>query len=117
MKIAPKLCASDTHLLLLDRYETTYGICDHVAVGASRPLALVAMHDAEDSTSGGLLYERIEQYQIKQVSKHFGISLTEFLNFPRDICLKILELSSKQVNAEGAMAENILNRIENKART
>ncbi|MGF6603716.1 hypothetical protein P3T23_008470 [Paraburkholderia sp. GAS448] len=51
------------------------------------------MHEAEDTSSGGLLYERIRQYEKRQVLAHFGLNLIEFLTLPSDLVAFVLEQS------------------------
>lgn len=114
MQVAPSLKSSDTALLLLDRYDTTYGIYNHDRPDPDRPLALVAMHTAENASVGSTLYERIDQFADLQVPKHFGLSLTEFFDFPTDICNKILEVSSARKKREEAAAEQALSQLGNK---
>jgi hypothetical protein len=51
------------------------------------------MHEAEDTSSGGLLYERIRQYEKSQVLSHFGLNLIEFLSLPGDLVAFVPEQS------------------------
>ena len=81
LRVAPKLCSTDTQLLLADKYETTYGICNHNIVDDDRPLKLIAMHTSEDSSTGSMLYTKLEQFANHNVPKHFGLSLKDFLDF------------------------------------
>lgn len=105
---AGALCSSDAEILMRERYETTYGICDHFNNTVDRPLALIAMQWPEDTCSGSTLYERLSQYTIYGIQKHFGLSVTEFLDLPSDIVLYLLELGSKEQKKEGAIAEDLL---------
>ncbi|WP_233874702.1 hypothetical protein [Paraburkholderia adhaesiva] len=91
---APAIANStDTQLLLRDCYETAYGIYNHALDNRGATLSLVAMHEAEDISSGGLLYERIRLYQKRQVLAHFGLNLIEFLSLPSDLVAFVLEQS------------------------
>lgn len=110
-RVAPALKSVDTTLLLRDRYETIYGIYNHDLGAVDRPMISVAMHSAEDVSTGSLLDERIAMFAEKQVGKWFNISLTEFLDYPPDIVLKILEISTKQQNTEGSVTANVLNQL------
>lgn len=91
----PILCSTDTQLLLMDKYDFIYGICNHDLVEASRPLSIIALHPAENTDAGSTIYERIDQFATLQVGKYFNLSLTEFLEYPRDIVIHILEIASK----------------------
>jgi hypothetical protein len=85
--------SSDVQLLLRDCYETAYGIFNHALDNRGATLSLVAMHEAEDTSSGGLLYERIRQYEKRQVLAYFGLNLIEFLSLPGDLVAFVLEQS------------------------
>lgn len=117
LRVSPVLVATDARLLAQERYETTYGIFDHDAQGDTRPLALVEMQEPEDSLTGSLLYERMEQYLDCDVLKYFGLSLDAFLALPTDMCLKIMEMSAKQKKATGAQVNTVLQDLENLTRT
>ena len=116
---SPKLRFTDGQILLLDVYESGYGIYDHSqhAVDNSRPLALVAMNWEEDASTGSQLYERIELFKERQIYQIFGLSLTEFLDLPRDICTKILESCGKKQNEEGKVVDDVSRRLNNIGKT
>ena len=111
---SPKLKFTDAQLLLQDIYESGYGIYNHTqhAVDNSRPLALVAMHWSESNTDQSTLHERIEQFKERQVYQNYGISLIDFLNLPRDYCIKILEICGKAQMREGKIAQDLQNRYD-----
>ena len=116
---SPKLALTDAQILLLDTYVTTFGICDH-GLMADRPLALVAMHWEEDNSNSSSLYERIQQFEDRQVYKRFGLSLTEFLELPRDVCIKILDVSTKKQKDENNVTDAVTRGLEgalNKGKT
>ncbi len=116
---SPKLKFTDAQLLLLDTYETGYGICNHTqfAVDNSRPLALVAMHWAESNSEQSAWYERIEQFKERQVYHTFGLSLIEFLDLPRDICIKILDICGKKQTSEGKITDDLQRRFDSLGKT
>lgn len=70
------------------------------------------MQWSEDSTNGSTLHERIQQYMALGVNKHFGLSLTEFLDLPPDIVSYILELSANRQKTEGTMTQDLLNGLD-----
>jgi hypothetical protein len=102
-------------MLMRERYETVYGIHNHDAEVSNgnpyRPLALVAMHECEDSSTGSVLYERIELFAIREVPKYFGLSLKEFLEFPTDYCLHILEVCMRRQTKDSNAAQQALNNL------
>jgi hypothetical protein len=100
-KAAPIRNSSDLQLALRDVYETTYGIHNHTHETEEHALSLVAMRDAEDSASGGLLYERIRQYGEREIKKYFHLSITEFLDLPTDLVTFCLEDALRQ-QAQGS---------------
>lgn len=112
LKVSPKLCATDARLVLLEMYEQEYGIYNHALGDPNRPLASVAMHPAENVLEGSFLDERIEQFADKEVTKHFGLSLIEFLDLPTDVCFKILEVAAKRQKVEGSTAASLLNQLD-----
>jgi hypothetical protein len=112
MDNAPKLCSTDTTLLLSEAYDNTYGIFNHDDVSVLRPLALVAMHPSENASVGSTLYERIEQFADLGVTKHFGLSLAEFLEFPTDVVNKIFEVCARRQQVEGVVATEMNKQLE-----
>ena len=111
VKLAPKLKAVAAQILLLDRYETIYGIYNHDHEDPARPWALVAMHEAEDVVSGSQLHERMEQFVEKEVHKWFGISWLEFIEQPTDACIKMLEISARHQAVGDKTATAILSQL------
>lgn len=99
--------SSDLQLALRDVYETTYGIHDHTYETEEHALSLVAMREAEDGSSGGLLYERIRHFDEREVRKYFGYSLTEFLELPTDILTYILEVCTRRQEQSSRVANTV----------
>lgn len=98
--------------MLLEKYETVHGIYNHAIDDPDKPLAIVALHDGENTGIGSTLYERIELFAERGVTKHFGLSLSEFLELPTDVCDRILEISNKRQAIEGSVAGNMLAQLE-----
>lgn len=107
---SPKVCSTDAQLLLMEAYETTYGIFDHD--NFSRPLSLVAMHSGEENAKSSKLYERFRQFRTKNVFKHFGINLLEFLSMPTEYCNYVLELAEEASKEEDIVATNLANHLK-----
>ncbi|SAL81759.1 hypothetical protein AWB67_05932 [Caballeronia terrestris] len=104
-------------LALRDCYETTYRIHDHSQVGPNDALALVAMREAEDSSSGGLLYEQVRRFEERLVYKHFGLNLVQFLELPSDLVRFVLELSLKRQQSNSTTQEAVVGEIQRMANT
>jgi hypothetical protein len=78
----PAVRSTAAEIITLTCYQTEYGIFNHEQPHPHNPLALVAMHPKEDALEGGPLYSHIRRYYNYQIKKHFGMSLTEFLELP-----------------------------------
>lgn len=100
-------------IVLRDAYDTSYGIYDHSNENPNRPMALVGMHPAENTTYHSRLYNAIRRYKIYDVKTHFGLSLTEFLELPREYTTFILGLLAEGKQAETNRQQKMLNEIEN----
>lgn len=102
--------SSDLQILMRDVYETTYGIWDHGQDRDEDLLSLVAHRPAEDTgPEVGLLYERIRQYDEREVFKYSRLNLVQFLELPTDIVTYLLELSLKKQ----ATSHNVASDVEN----
>jgi hypothetical protein len=106
-KAPPIKNSSDLQLTLRDAYETTYGIHNHSHETEEHALSLVAMREAEDSASGGLLYERIRQYDEREIGKFFRLDLVQFLELPTDILTFLLEMAQKKQLQSNRTASDI----------
>jgi hypothetical protein len=82
----------NAQIALTEYYDTKFGIFDHGAA-TDRPLAAVALHDAEENGPTSALYETIRLFASTNVYKYFGLNLEEFLNLPREFTTLILEVS------------------------
>ena len=109
---APVLCSTDTTLLFRERYETIFGIFNHMALGAERPLALVAMHVGENNCVGSSLDERIKQFAELEVGKHFNISLKDMFDLPTDIVNIMFEVSNKRQNVTVDAADKLAKELD-----
>ena len=90
----------DAKILLMESYETAYGIYDHENADFNRPLALVALHPKETYWKESGLYRRLERYNLHEVNQHFGLSLTEFLALPRDYVEDIFDILRQKAERE-----------------
>lgn len=100
--------SSDLQILMRDVYETTYGIWDHGQDSDEDLLSLVAHRPAEDTgPEVGLLYERIRHYDEREIYKHFGLDLVQFLELPTDIVTYLLELGLKKQATNHNVAKDV----------
>jgi hypothetical protein len=89
----PAVRATAAEIITLSCYQTEYGIFNHERPHPERPLALVAMHPKEDVVEGGPLYSHIRRYYNYQIYKHFGLSLSEFLELPMHLADLLYDIS------------------------
>lgn len=119
IKDAPVCSPSEAKELLAKVYETTYGIYNHAYAaipGKKRPLASVAMHDAEDNGRSSRLYNYIESYFDESIQKHTGLSLQDFLDLPREIATLVYEKCVKINQRVGKAESDAINDMANAAR-
>lgn len=98
--------------MLLTLYDTHYGIYDHLMVRPpikARPLALVALHECEENSQTSSITEMIGVYVEREILKYFGLSLTEFLDLPREYNQQLQELVLKKQQIETNNVNNLLN--------
>lgn len=112
---APSLCSAEVALLMRDRYETTYGIYNHDANDPERKLALVGMHPKEDTTRHSLLHERVREFTKREVFKHTGINLKDFLELPTDVCGMIFESAAEAAKEVGKMTNEVVDDLKKAA--
>lgn len=114
----PKLGSIPAQLLLRQAYDVTYGIFDHTSPMAdtSNPLALSEMFYAEDVCSDSLLYERVDQYKKERIGDHFKISLKEFMSYPTDMVIHLLEVATHYNALEDKVARRMKQDEENRAK-
>lgn len=116
MRTVDGVSAIDARIILLESYETAYGIYDHDNFDPHRPLALVAMHPAEDYTSVSRMKLTIERFFNNEVYKNFGLNLTEFLSLPREYTELLFEVIAKDASKEAPDLNKQLRELEQHAR-
>ena len=84
-----------TQLVLREEYQTVYGLYDHDN-DESRPLAAVAMLSKESVCTGDPLEEMIRRYRLHRINEKFGLSLTQFLELPRERVQFLFELCAQE---------------------
>lgn len=103
------LSSAQTELGLRELYETMYGIYDHDRPDARmRPLALVALHPKENTSSYSPLYRRIDRFKRLRMYELFGMPLDRFLAMPTEYveyCFRLAEISTHE---EGKKTEEVL---------
>lgn len=82
-------------IVLQDFYETYFGVFDHFH-SKNRPLASVALHDAEENSYGTAIYEKVRSYVKFKIWEHCKLSFTEYMSLPREYSNLMIELASEQ---------------------
>lgn len=90
--------------LSLMAYQTDYGIFDHINGDANRPLALVALHDKENTYEGGPILSLIRRFNNYRLYEQ-GYSFTEFVDLPYPMAMFIFEMAENAITQKDAVAE------------
>lgn len=98
-------------LVIRDAYETQFGIFDHGGPEAA-PLSLVEYRAKEDVSEYGALYRTFYQYHLYEVHKEWGLSITDFLNLPREFCSLMLRISSEKAARLTADTQRQLSEVQ-----
>lgn len=102
----------DAKILLIEAYETAYEIFDHENVDFNRPLSLVAMHEKECYGEVSGLRRRVERYNLHDIYNKFGLSLSEFLDLPRDYTEMLFSVVQEQAEREGPSLGKQVDKLE-----
>lgn len=94
LKSVPNIASTDAQLLMMEQYETLFGICDHTIERVDHPFAVVEMHPAEDNFEYSLLRERMEQFAFHRVNEAFGLSWLEYLQLPCYEAAEIMQIAA-----------------------
>ena len=113
MDTVVSLDSIQAQIVLRDAYDTSYGIYDHSAQNPNRPMALVGMHPAENTTYHSRLYNTIRRYKTYDIKTAFGLSLVEFLELPREISSFLLNLQAESKQSENSKQQRALDELEN----
>lgn len=108
----PAVRPTAAEIITLSCYQTEYGIFDHQRASRHRPLALVAMHPKEDVVEGGPLFTHIRKYYHHQVHKHFGLSLSEFLELPPYVAEFLYEIARAEVTQEESRHRSLKKQLD-----
>lgn len=96
---SPLLGSLEVQLLMRETYEDLFRIFNHGEASYQRPLALVAMHEAENVTTHGPLYNTIRRYRRAGIKDAFKLSLTEFLTLPREYTALLFSIMEEEAQA------------------
>lgn len=97
----------DANIVLYELYETKYGIYNHLNPYKKRPMASVALHEAEENTTNSSLYEAIEGYVKLNIKDLTGLTLTEYLDLPTEFCILLANIASKEAQKKSTILGNM----------
>lgn len=97
--LAAKVDNITAQMLLREAYETSYHIYNHDAADAN-PLAVVSHHYKEDVCEYGPLYRMFHTYRLKDINKHWGLSIEEFLALPREYTELMISIVDDELGRE-----------------
>lgn len=112
-----KLTPVQARLLLKGKYEEIYGIRSHNEDDPENPYPFLAVNPLEDLSKCRPVYGRMEDFIDNRVATLTGMSLTEFLELPRHLVEKILELCGKVNQKENAATQNLSDSFDNLSRS
>lgn len=78
------------HVNLLEAYDTTYGIYDHMAESAD-PMALFTMHPHEDTVTNNHLVSLMFRVMASRLPEYSNCSISELLLYPRSILMQLIK--------------------------
>lgn len=91
LKKAPKLSSVKAAVFMNEVYETTFGIYNHFTGPNRKPLDSVTLHPTEENGITSALDESFDIYTANGIKDVFGLSLSEFLKLPSEICKSLVE--------------------------
>lgn len=96
----PKQSSIEAQMLLLEVYQTSYGIYDHFNSDArNNPLKIVAMHPKENVIDLGPRINSMRRFMLYNVQRYTGKNYEEFISQPRHVVrwwLDLCEEASKK---------------------
>ncbi len=110
----PKLVGINKKIVVQDLYDTEFGIYNHLKRNHNKPLASVAYFECEEFTSNSLLSDVANNYISKDIHKMFGLSLTEFLDFPTHICEELFKVCDTHLAMKKSALDDVESEFEKK---
>jgi hypothetical protein len=99
--------------LQIEAYDTAYGIASYDGESING-LDYVKMHPAEEVNTNSLLYDAIRKFGKRNIAKTFGLSITEFLELPRDICDHLFNVALEVAKEKNDGMENVIDELTDK---
>lgn len=109
--------------LLQQAYEQSSGIFDYMhqarveqtvtEPNVKRPLSSIAFNQGENTFTHSKVFDAVKAYADNNVKEFYGLSLTEFLSYPRVIGEFILKDSSKRLSAKVGVVDGVIKDMQN----
>lgn len=112
MDNTPPTSQINGRIFLSEAYDQAYGLFDHDNDAIWNPLSMVAMHPGEDVDTTSELYSTVRRFSKYGITKRFGLSITEFLAYPRDMVSLMFETASKEIVNETAGLDDLEDKLE-----
>lgn len=95
--------------LLIELYETKYGICDHI--NANNPLSAVQFNEPEDYLSRTLYEGYLNTFLYRELGKKLHMSFDDFINRPRheiEMMMRVVEeVDKKRLKVNEGLAQDL----------
>ena len=121
LRHAPKADYLTSRLLLIQAYQTTFNIFDHLSnaqrvVGENpddhHPLASIELHPAEDLIHTFRTPELLDLYIKLKIKDYTGLSWVEFMDLPREYSQMIMDRCAKELSEENKKTNQIVKNLE-----
>ncbi len=109
------LTSVESQLLLRELYENHFKIAQHN--NPARPMSLVAMQPKETIGPYSRMMRLYKRFASLKVGELFHISITEFLELPRERVEMMFEIAEEKSTAEDRNNEKIQRQLDNAARS
>ncbi len=104
----------EKQIILTTMYETVFGVFNHVKLGHSKPMASVALHEAEDTNTLDALRSTMLNYVRNDIKELFGMSFLEYVALPSIIVSELNETSVIARKEKSELLSNAMSGLDNK---
>lgn len=111
LKSAKKVDSISAQILLREAYEISYEIFDHNQ-DYTHPWALVQTREKENYFDYGTLHRTIYSYRLREINKRFDLSITEFLDLPREIVELLIKVSDEELARDSKSYNEIKDQLD-----
>ena len=99
-------------ILLMEAYETVYGICDHDGAAYDNPLSVVSMHPKEDTSTYSRLYGELMRFANEELFREmWGVSILEVLEMPKDVVDEMYRITRDVMEVRNQNGESMSRKL------